>query len=165
MELKPEDHVDGKSILLQVMTWCRQAGDHYLSQSWPSSMTRYDVPGPQSQCIDRFSLKFSGWVRNHTRNKCSNGDGSSSDSTSQLRNNESDGVSNHRRFDCLLNRMFRRRSKKISKHRVTGVCEGNPSVTGGFLSQRAGNAENVSIWWRHREKCFSILEWSQIVLP
>ena len=26
----------------------------------------------------------------------------------------SDGVSNHRRLDCLLNRLFRRRSKKIS---------------------------------------------------
>ena len=26
---------------------------------------------------------------------------------------------------------------------------GKPSVTGGFHSQRAGNAENDSIWWRH----------------
>ena len=58
MELKPEDHVDGKSILLQVMLRCRQAGDHYLSQCWPSSMTRYDVPRPQSQCIDRFLWNF-----------------------------------------------------------------------------------------------------------
>ena len=28
---------------------------------------------------------------------------------------------------------------------------GSPLVTGGFPSQRASNAENVSIWWRHHE--------------
>ena len=49
----------------------------------------------------------------------------------------------------LFNRLFRRRSKKISKLRVTGLCEENPPVTSGFPSQRASNAENVSIWWRH----------------
>ena len=30
----------------------------------------------------------------------------------QWRHNEYDGVSNHQRIDCLLNRLFRRRSKK-----------------------------------------------------
>ena len=33
--------------------------------------------------------------------------------------------------DCLLNRLFRRRSKKASKLRVTGLA-GNPLVTDGF---------------------------------
>ena len=66
-----------------------------------------------------------------------------------VRHNERDGVSNHRRLDCLFNHLFRRRSKKISKPRVPGLCEGNPPVTGGFPSQRASNAENVFIWWRH----------------
>ena len=36
------------------------------------------------------------------------------------------------RLDCLHKRLFRRRSKKISKLRVTGVCEGNPLVTDEF---------------------------------
>ena len=54
---------------------------------------------------------------------------------------ERDGVSNHRRLDRLLRRLFRRRAKKTSKLRVTGLCEGNPPVTGGFPSQRASNAE------------------------
>ena len=66
--------------------------------------------------------------------------------------NEGDDVSNHPRFDCLINRLFRRRSKKTPKLRVTGLCEGNPPVTGGFSSQRTSNAENVSIWWRHQGK-------------
>ena len=43
----------------------------------------------------------------------------------------------------------RHRSKKTSKLRVTGLCEGNSPVTGEFPAQRASNAENVSIWWRH----------------
>ena len=42
-----------------------------------------------------------------------------------------------------------RRSKKTPKLRVTGLCEGNSPVTGEFPAQRACNAENVSIWWRH----------------
>ena len=39
---------------------------------------------------------------------------------------------------CLLNRL-----------RITGLREGNQPVIGGFPSQRASNAENVSISWRH----------------
>ena len=68
----------------------------------------------------------------------------------QWRQYECDGVSNHQAHECLLNRLFRRRSKKIlSKLRVTGLCKGNSSVTGEFPAQRASKAENVSIWWRH----------------
>ena len=61
-----------------------------------------------------------------------------------------DGVSDHQPHDYLLNRLFRRRSKKTSKLRVTGLCAGNSPVIGEFPEQRASNAENVSIWWRHR---------------
>ena len=46
-------------------------------------------------------------------------------STSLLwRHNGLDGVSNHQPHDCLLNRLFRRKSKKASKPRVTGFCAG-----------------------------------------
>ena len=58
------------------------------------------------------------------------------------RHNERDGVWNYRRFDCLLNRLFRRRSKKTSKLRTTAFCEGNSPMTGEFPAQRASNAEN-----------------------
>ena len=60
-----------------------------------------------------------------------------------------DSVSKHQPHDCLLNHLFRRRSKKTSKLRVTGRCEGILPTTGEFPTQRASNAENVSIWWRH----------------
>ena len=46
------------------------------------------------------------------------------------RHDERDTVSNHRRLDYLLNRLFRRKSKKTSKLHVTGLCERNPPVTG-----------------------------------
>ena len=55
--------------------------------------------------------------------------------TLQWRHYERDGVLNHQLRDCLLNRLFRRRSKKTLKIRVP--------------AQRASDAENISIWWRH----------------
>ena len=81
----------------------------------------------------------------------------------QWRHNEPDRVSNHQPHDCLLNRLFRRRSKITSKLRVTGLCAGNSPMTGEFPAQRACYAGNNSIWWRHRVdfkektslKCFS----------
>ena len=69
--------------------------------------------------------------------------------TLRWRHNEHDSVSNHQPHDCLLNRLFGRKSKKTSKLRVTGFCAGNSPGTGEFPAQRASNAENVSIWWRH----------------
>ena len=63
----------------------------------------------------------------------------------QWRHNRRDGVSHHQPHDCLLNRLFRRRSKKISKLRVAGLSTGKSPVTGEFPAQRASNVENVSI--------------------
>ena len=51
----------------------------------------------------------------------------------------------------LLNRLFRRRSKKTSKLPVTGFCAGNSPVTDEFPAEMASNAKNVSIGWRHHE--------------
>ena len=65
----------------------------------------------------------------------------------QWRHNERDGVSNHRRLDCLIAQLFvqaldqRKHQSSVSLAFVRG--------TGGFPSQRTSNAENVFIWWRH----------------
>ena len=67
------------------------------------------------------------------------------------RHNEPDGVWNHQPRDCLLNYLFRCRSKKTSKLRVTDLCPENSPGTGEFSVQKASNAENVSIWWRHHD--------------
>ena len=66
----------------------------------------------------------------------------------QWRHNGRDRVSNHQPRECLLNHLIRYRSKKTSKFRVTGLCEGNSPETAEFPTQRASNAENISIWWR-----------------
>ena len=57
--------------------------------------------------------------------------------------------SDHQPHDCLLDRLFKRRSKKTLKFRVTSLSERNSPVTGEFSTQKASNAENVYIWWRH----------------
>ena len=67
----------------------------------------------------------------------------------QWRHNGRDGVSYHQPHHCLLKHLFRRRSKKTLKLRVTGFCAGNSPVTGEFPAHRTSNAENVSIRWRH----------------
>ena len=73
----------------------------------------------------------------------------------QWRHNGRDGVSNYEPHHRLLNCLFMRRSKTASKLRVTGLCEGNSSVTSEFTTQRASKAESASFWWRHHEVAFS----------
>ena len=79
----------------------------------------------------------------------------------QWRHNGRVSVSNYQPHDCFLNCLFRRRSKKTSKLRVTGLCAGNSPGTGEFPAQMASNAEIVSIWWRHHAITASALvTWS-----
>ena len=77
------------------------------------------------------------------------------------RHNDHAGVSNHQPHGCLLNRLFRRNSKKTSKLRVTGLCAGNSPGTGEFPAQMASYAENVSIWWRHHGCLELEITWTQ----
>ena len=58
-------------------------------------------------------------------------------------------VSNHQPHNCLLNCLFRRKSKKTSKLSVTSLCVWHSPVTGDFPAKRVINGKNVSIWWRH----------------
>ena len=62
----------------------------------------------------------------------------------------------HQPHDCLTV-YWKRKSKKTSKLRVTGLCEGNSPVTGDFPAHRASNAEKVSIWWRHHAVSINLL--------
>ena len=115
----PKVSIDNNPALLQIMAW-RRPGDKPLSEPvMVSLLTHICVTRPQ-------------WVN-----------------ALHWRHNGHDSVSKHQPHDCLLNRLFRRRSKKISKLRVTGLCAGNSPETSEFPAQMASNAENVSIWWRH----------------
>ena len=79
--------------------------------------------------------------------------------TLQWRHNGRDSVSNYQPHNCLLNRLFRRRSKKTSKLCVTGLCARNSPGNGEFLAQMA----------QLRGKCFHLMtsswQWAIITHP
>ena len=105
----------------------------------PSYQARNSIYGRKGIYMIIFSVRWRLWTNDDF------------EATLRWRRNGRDSVSNHQPHDCLLNRLFRRRSKKTSKLRVTGLCAGNSPGTGEFPAQMASNAENVSIWWRHHE--------------
>ena len=91
--------------------------------------------------------------------------------------NERYGVSNHQPHDCLLHCLYRHRSKKTSKLRVSGLCAGNrwiPHTKGqqlwcalhvyhddmcntGLIAtflKYQGRQSIISLWYGHvRSKC------------
>ena len=68
-----------------------------------------------------------------------------------------DGISNHQPHDCSLNRLFRRRSTKTTKLRVTGLCVGNSPVNSahkGPLTRKMFPFEDVIM---HYKETHSVL--------
>ena len=106
---------------------------HKLASVWPAGLCQRELVS-SSRVVD---FRKYGTMRNLQ--------------TLQWRHNGRDRISHHQPHDCLLNRFFRRRSKKTSKRRATGFCAGNSPETGQFPAQMASNAENASIWWCHHD--------------
>ena len=79
--------------------------------------------------------------------------------TKWWRHNGHDSISNHQPYDCLLNRLFRRRWKKTSKLCVTGLWTWEFTRDWWIPPQMASNAENVSIWWRHHADNHRPVSW------
>ena len=80
--------------------------------------------------------------------------------TLHWRHNDHAGVSHHQTHDCLLNRLFRRRSKKTSKLRVTGLCVGNSPGSGksphkGLVTRKMFPIDDVimTLSHHHYETC------------
>ena len=72
----------------------------------------------------------------------------------QWRHSERDDVSTRQPHDCLLKHLFKAQIKENTKApRHWPLC-GEFPVTGEFPTQRATNAENVSIWWRHHVEMY-----------
>ena len=73
------------------------------------------------------------------------------------RHNDHDGVSNHQPHGYLLNRLFRHRSKKTSKLRVTDLC------VWGIHRDRWISRTNGQL----RGKCFHLMtsSWCPIICP
>ena len=67
------------------------------------------------------------------------------------------GVSNHQPHHCLLNRLFRRKSKKTSTLRFTGLLrEIHRCTVNSPHKWPVTRAENLSIWWRHHVYSVSV---------
>ena len=106
-------------------------GGHFFQgeMSWPEMVFSFNKVFSQEKDISR-SVHLNHWgLVTHIQR-----------SPLQWRHNECVDVSNHQPHHCLLNHLFRRRSKKTSKLQVTGLYAGNSPVTGEFPTQRASNA-------------------------
>ena len=85
-------------------------------------------------------------------------------SSLQWRHNGHDGILNHWHLDCLINRLFRRRSKETTKFHVTGLCEGNSPVTGEFpakgpVTQKMFPFDDMIMYWiNYSETKFTYLQ-------
>ena len=92
------------------------------------------------------------------------------------RHNDHDSVSNHQPHECLLNRLFRRRSKKTSKLRVTGLCVGNSlgpvnSPHKGPVTRKMFPFDDVIMWQIYGSLCvanqwirWNIQHWQLVML-
>ena len=132
-------------VLAQKLECCIQ----YMMTAWHSNIlciTEYSCGKPASTDLYQTQIK------------------PISNRSLQWRHNGCDSVSNHQPYDCLLNRIFGRRSKKTSKLRVTGLCARNSAGTGDFPAQMVSNAENVSIWWCHPDLRVSCSHYNVIVV-
>ena len=54
----PQNHIDDKPTLVQVMSWCHLATSHYLSQCWPTSMLPY---GHYMATMSKISCSLTPW--------------------------------------------------------------------------------------------------------
>ena len=126
MTVRPLIFIMGISIpvrgYIYMFTWVpaghiQQGSFHYKKFPWEAIM--HSLPSV-THTVYRNVLLFSFVLLYHTSLGIH--------TTLEWRHNGWDVVSNHQSHDCLLNRLFSRRSKKTSKLRVAGLCEGNSPV-------------------------------------
>ena len=70
---------------------------------------------------------------------------------------ESYGISNHQQLNCSSTACSVLHQRKHQISVLLALCEGNPPVTGGFPSQRASDAEIISILCYHHGVITAIL--------
>ena len=120
MEYTYASQLLNKSCSTQVR---RLATQWFLCYSWVYLLVQsFELPMPPWQYDGQVPLDLDSSTCNKAKVKHS----------LQWRHNDHDSVSNHQPRGCLLNRLFRRRSKKTSKLCVTGLCVGNSPIRGEF---------------------------------
>ena len=131
----PKVRINNIPVLVQILAWCRPGGKPLSVPMMVNLLTHVCVTRPQWVKM----IIFIQWQLNVVNINAT---------PLHWRHNGHDSVSNHQPYCCLLNCLFRRRSKIISKLRVTGLCAGNSPETGEFPAQMASNADVIMhcIW-------------------
>ena len=109
--------IHNETSLFWVMAW-HQVGDRSLTEAVMAKL--YSVFLCCLYSVKRRIHIESISIRLYLLSSKSHGQYTLRNDPLQWRHNERAGVSNHQPRDCLLNRLFRRRSKKISKLRTKG---------------------------------------------
>ena len=124
LKFVPKGPINNIPALVQIMAW-RCPGDKPVSEPMLIFVLMHIcVTRPQwvndgtldnKHCLpdNLILLVISHWVPNYPLQWC---------------HNEHHWIPNQQPCECLLNRLFRCRSKKTSRHRVTGLCAGNSPV-------------------------------------
>ena len=111
-----------------------QATSHYRSVNWRISQPQWVNPRPNlRQAISVKGFPAESHLTPHMRVEAS----------------QHISISHHRQIDSLLNRLFTIKNKKTPKPDISGPCEGSLSITNGFSSQGAKNAESLATSWHH----------------
>ena len=161
---------DGRNVLMnsnpaliQMMAWCG-AGDK-LSELMMAKFTdayifhlawmfKPFVPKPNDQMIQMYFVRkkclYAGYNGEVYQNQAL-GHLHSKWWPLQWRHNGRDDVSDNQPHDSLVNRLFRRKSKKTRKLRVTGLCEGIHRSPVILVTKG-----------QQREKCLHLMTWSWI---
>ena len=110
----------------QILMWWIDSNEKIFSASKTSNFQR-NSPGYGTLRIKLLHVMHSAYNVNRVHNKFQHIHYSNTGKlkTLQWRHNDHGGVSNHQPHGCSLNRLFRHRSKKTPKLRITGLCAGN----------------------------------------
>ena len=130
------------------MAHCLTAPSHYMNQCWPSSMTPYDITGPQWVCLYIFfnfqcTIHKSPVERWNGHDDCCSGIYTFQITVIAIimTSHECHGISTHQQLNCLFYRLFRLTTENTSTLYFTGL-----TVTDGLHSQNASNVKSISMF-------------------
>ena len=141
----PQTISNGKSTLGLEMAWCRQTASHYLSQCWPRFLLLCGVTWSHRVLKAVVSLG-NGVTHIASRKFFHYADVIMSAMASQITGLTIVYSTFHSGAD----------QRKHQSSASLALCVGNSPETGEFPAQKASNAENVSIWWRHHVKILCV---------
>ena len=127
--MPPSHYVNQYWLTIDEILWHSFLGNVYLNTQYINLQVEFEIYTFEITNIFRKgqwfnSIYWSFCLRDYLLSTCVRSELTNIDAWRTLHCSEHDVVPNHRHSDCLLNRLFRHRSKTTSMLRVTGLCEG-----------------------------------------